>query len=98
MRFGMHVDADFSALPGVADFTKALGDQAQQPSNIWKDSDDSGPSFELLIDSLDHVAGAHFRRFIILAVKRDGFGSPQTEKRRGCETNSRNFTKAKATE
>ncbi len=45
MRFGVHVEVDFSALPRVADFTKARGDQAQQGSNIWKDSDDAGPSF-----------------------------------------------------
>ena len=59
MRFWVHVEVDFSAFPRVADFTKARGDYASQRSNIWKDSDHSGSSFELLIDSLDHVGGAH---------------------------------------
>ena len=60
MRFGVHVEVDFSALPGVADFTKACGDQTQERGNVWKNSDDSGPSFELLVDTLDHIAGTHF--------------------------------------
>jgi len=37
-----HVGLDFSALPSVATFRKARGDQAQERSNIWKDSDHSG--------------------------------------------------------
>jgi hypothetical protein len=51
---------DPSALSGVADFTKACGDQAQERGNVWKNSDDSGPSFDLPVDALDHFAGTHF--------------------------------------
>ena len=69
MRFGVHVEVDFSALPSIANFTKARCDQAQQGSNIWKDSDDAGPSFELLIDALDHVAGPHFHPVLCGQIK-----------------------------
>ena len=69
MRFGVHVEVDFSAPPGVADFTKARGDQAQQGSDIWEDSDDAGPSFELPVDSLDHIAGPMFGHEAGLAAR-----------------------------
>ena len=69
MTLWFHVEVDFSALPSIANFTKARCDQAQQGSNIWKDSNDAGPSFELRIDALDYVAGPHFHRVLWGQIK-----------------------------
>ena len=82
MRFGGHVEVDFSAHPSIANLTKARCDQAQQGSNIWKDTDDAGPSFELLIDALDHVAGPHFHPMLWREVKnREALGNIALEPR-----------------
>ncbi len=66
---GGHVEVDFAALPGVADFARASRDQAQQGSDIWKDVDDAGSAFELLVNPLDHIAGAHFHPMLWGEVK-----------------------------
>ena len=80
LRFGVHVEVDFSALLGVSNFTKERVKQAQQRSNVWKDADDSGPSFELLIHSVDHIAGAHFAPVLRGQVK-NGPGRSSTAPR-----------------
>jgi len=66
------VGLDFSALPRVADFKKARGDQARQTVNILKPSDDAGPSFELPIALIDHLVDAHFFPMLRGQVKNGG--------------------------
>ena len=69
MKIRGHVEVDFSAHPSIANLTKARCDQAQQGSDIWKDSDDAVPSSELLIGALDHVAGPHFHPMLWGQIK-----------------------------
>ena len=59
MRGRVHVEVDFTGFPIIAQFAEAGSDEPQQRGDVRKDSDHAGASFELLIDSLDHVGGAH---------------------------------------
>ncbi len=56
----MHVEVDFPGFPRFAHFTKAGGDETQKGMDVWEVTDGTCSAFELSIEPLDHVAGAHF--------------------------------------
>jgi len=53
----LHVEIDFSGFPIFADFTEDGTDEPQEGAFVGEEGGDTGPAFEFLVESFEHVAG-----------------------------------------
>ena len=53
-----------AGLPAFRDFNQDSGDESLQRVFAWEDSDDPGAAFDLVIEVLTAVGGAHFTPMI----------------------------------